>query len=329
MDGVDVSVIVNNKDNKITTTVESVSDLTGTTLINQVYLQPSTGNKYSAFDISSSLVSTDGFTHVYEGTLPADTITSNHCITSIVSTDTCATSIFDDLLSSAWGVYSFEQQVLGAPKYKDINGVDDVDTNINVIYNQININNNTNLSTLVSQTKNTTISIVDKVSDGFDVNDNVTNYRLSPIYTGSSFTPTSITDFSYTIDLKLISFTSGQGSVFGIGNTDLIFDFWVVDSSGDLKIKTQISGITTTSPVITNINSRKTIGVTKSGQDLLIYLDGVYSTTYTSGYTSTQIGWLELADEVTKFNIKTRHIFVWDYALTASDHLSIYNEKYL
>ena len=58
---------------------------------------------------------------------PADTITSNHCITSIVSTDTCDTSVFDDLLSSAWGVYSFEQQVLGAPKYKDVNGIDDVD----------------------------------------------------------------------------------------------------------------------------------------------------------------------------------------------------------
>ena len=327
VDGVDVSVIVNNKDNKITTTVESVNDLTGTTLINQVYLQPSTGNKYSAFDISSSLLSTDGFTHIYEGTLPANTVTSNHCITSIVSTDTCDTSIFDDLLEDALFIYSVDTEILGEAKYRDINGVDDVDANINVLYNQVSTVPNSDLLTVDFTTPNPSVSICDNVAGVFEIDDNVTNRR----FLCNQFTPVSTTSVSYTIDLELISKTSGNGSLFVIGDSGSIFDSFFVDATGALGIKNQVgTTVTTIVSNVTNIlNNRTVIGITKSGTDLKLYLDGVYINTYTSGYSATQIGILELSDETSVIRFNMSRFYIWDSALTDAEQLAIYNEKYL
>ena len=313
VDGVDVSVIVNNKDNKITTTVESVSDLTGTTLINQVYLQPSTGNKYSAFDISSTLLSTDGFTHIYEGTLPADTITSNHCITSIVSTDTCDTSVFDGLLSNAILIHSKDQELLGANKYIDKNGVVNSPVDIFKIYNQLQ----EGTSDLTTQQPDDDLNLV---NNAFEYND-LTSVVRSFLRSAINATTTEITSM---VDIQSVQ-------------SNNIFLTWTFLGGGFFRFSKNISGgvdlydtsIGNVATSIFDISSAKNITVTvASNNDVDIYVDAVltYSYNRTGSYLPFN-GFLIGANNSRNEIVFSKH-FAWDTVLTQSQIASIINEKY-
>ena len=303
--------------------------MTGTTLINQVYLQPSTGNKYSAFDISSSLVSTDGFTHIYEATLTADTITSNHCITSIVSTDTCDTSIFDDLIDKASGIYSTTQRVLGASKYIGTGGVDDVATEILEIYDQAGVNPNIKTYDDITQITSHALSICEDDGDGFYINDTVELYRMSSINTFPS-------DGTYSFKIKFDSFTSTTNSQFNgcirfsVGNPLLTLNFRFNQVTNDLEAGILSSaGVFELRANLGSMSSFHSIIVTTNQDDVIIYLDGVSVLSYTETTTSVNPNVnLEISDENTIQSFWFDDLFLFEEVLTASEVLQLHNEIY-
>jgi len=330
VDGFDVGVIINNKDNEIITTVVSVNDLTGTDLINTLYLQPITGDKYSPFEINTPLFSTDGFTHIYKGQLDKNTISSNHCLTSIVSTDDCDGNVFDDLLGDALFIYSVDQEILGEAKYRDINGVDDVDVDINLLYNQVSSVPNSDLHTTFPNSPDPNISITNKVSGLFEIDDDALGKRL--LCAGSTgFSGVATTNISYTIDLELINLTSGSGSLAVVGDASNTFDQLMVDGLGNLSLSTIVAATPTViASNFTNIlNNKKTIGITKSGTNITLYVDGVSIGVFTSGYSATQIGAIEVADQTTIVRFNTSKFYIWDKGLTGAEQLAVHNEKYL